>query len=74
MSIDKECYYDTLGISKNASEVEIKRAYRKLAMKWHPDKNPENIEVLFLINQSIGGGKTADPSLLKCRRQPRGFN
>ena len=41
---DKRDYYDVLGVSKDASESEIKKSYRKLAKKYHPDSNPDNPE------------------------------
>jgi len=60
-------YYDILKVDRNAKEEDLKKAYRKLAMKWHPDKNPNNkkeaeakfkqiseaYEVLPILNSAI---------------------
>lgn len=50
---EKVDYYKVLGVDKNASQKDIKRAYKKLAMKWHPDKHSESPETKAQANRKF---------------------
>lgn len=59
----KRCYYETLGVARTANDGEMKAAYRKLAMQWHPDRNPgdKDCEVKFReINEAYDVLKDGD--------------
>ena len=42
--MSKRDYYETLEVSNTATDAEIKKAFRRLAMKYHPDRNPDDVE------------------------------
>jgi len=62
----KKDYYDILGVSKDASAEEIKAAYRKLALKYHPDRNPGNKESEDKFKEAAGAYEVvSDPDKRK---------
>jgi molecular chaperone DnaJ len=48
-------YYEVLGLVRSASKDEVRKSYRKLAIRWHPDKNPDNAAEASEKFKGIGG-------------------
>ena len=66
---DKRDYYEVLGVDKNANDDTIKKAYRALAKKYHPDMNPGNAEAeqkFKEINEALDVIPTRAAKMLKC--------
>ena len=50
--MSKRDYYEVLGAAKDASQQDLKKAYRRLAMKYHPDRNPDDEEALAKFKEA----------------------
>ena len=50
--MSKRDYYEVLGASKDASQQDLKKAYRRLAMKYHPDRNPDDQEAVAKFKEA----------------------
>ena len=65
-------FYKALGLKKNASKSEIKKAYRKLAQKYHPDKNPDNPEAEDKFKEISAAYSTLSDDALRQQYDNRG--
>jgi hypothetical protein len=64
-------YYKVLGVDRGASDDDLKKAYRKLAMRWHPDKNPTNKKDAEAKFKQISEAYEVAPSFSISSRYPR---
>lgn len=69
----KRDYYDVLGVSKNASSDEIKKAYRKVAVKYHPDRNQNNAEAEQMFKAATEAYEVLSDQQKRARYDQYGF-
>lgn len=70
----KQDYYEVLGVDKNASNDDIKKAYRKLAVKYHPDRNPDNKEAEEMFKKVSEAYEVLSDEQKRQRYDQFGFN
>jgi len=74
MANNKRDCYEILGVSKNASDQEIKSAYRKLALKYHPDKNPDDKEAEEKFKEAAEAYSILSDAEKRARYDSYGYN
>ena len=70
--MSKRDYYEVLGVSKSADEKEIKKSYRRVAMKYHPDRNPDDPDAEEKF-KDFEDEDSMDPALAEFERNRREY-
>ena len=68
----KRDYYEVLGVGRDADEATLKKAYRRLAMKHHPDRNPDDAEAELRFKEAKEAYEVLNDPQQACRLRPFG--
>ena len=64
---DQRCYYEVLGVTRDATSTQITEAYRKLAIRFHPDKNPGNEEAASRFKEAARAFEVLSDEQMRAR-------
>lgn len=65
-NVHSDDYYEVLGIKQSAGETEIKKAYRKLAIRWHPVSQNTRLGLFHQFKKLLRASKNVVPDMYKC--------